>query len=146
MCHCYHQSSTYAKAWRQIVGMFQMVSGECCQCCNHTKQEHPCTTRVRHAACTVPGCGCVVKYQNTTNLEARYTASGLDHQELGQRLRQHQQLQRQTCLSVGADGSGGQTGKDITLAFTLAKKGHCDVKFVKWLVRKNCDHRVCKFC
>ena len=102
-----------------------------------TKQKDPCATSVRHAACTVQGCGFVVKYQNTSNLEAHYTAAELDHEELADRLRQHQQLQNQTLLSVGADGSGGQTGKVVAPSFTKAKKARCDVKFVKWLVRKN---------
>ena len=105
------------------LGMFQMVSGTSCQCCFRTKQKDPCATSVRHAACTVQGCGFVVKYQNTSNLEAHYTAAGLDHEELSDQLRQHQHLQTQTLLFVGADGSGRQTGKVVAPAFTKAKKG-----------------------
>ena len=36
------------------LGMFQMVTGESCQCIQRTKQTEPCHVRVRHAACTVP--------------------------------------------------------------------------------------------
>ena len=52
-------------------------------------------------------------------------ADGADHEELADQLRQHQHLQTQTLLSVGADGSGGQTGKVVAPAFTKAKKGRC---------------------
>jgi hypothetical protein len=33
------------------------------------KQKEPCHVGVRHAACTVPKCGFVIRYQNTSNLE-----------------------------------------------------------------------------
>jgi hypothetical protein len=35
------------------LGMFQMVTGEFCQCIQHTKQTDPCHVGVRHALCTV---------------------------------------------------------------------------------------------
>ena len=35
------------------LGMFEMVSGESCQCIHRTKQKNPCDVAVRHAACTV---------------------------------------------------------------------------------------------
>ena len=54
------------------LGMFQMVSGESCQCIQRTKQTEPCHVGVRHAACTVPKCGFVIRYQNTSNLEQHY--------------------------------------------------------------------------
>ena len=43
------------------LGMFQMVTGESCQCIQRTKQTEPCHVGVRHAACTVPKCGFVTK-------------------------------------------------------------------------------------
>jgi len=59
------------------LGMFEMVSGESCQCIHRTKQKNPCDVAVRHAACTVPTCGFVVRYQNTSNLEQHYIRGGL---------------------------------------------------------------------
>ena len=64
------------------LGMFQMVAGESCQCIRRTKQKNPCDVAVRHAACTVPTCGFVVRYQNTSNLEQHYIRGGHDHAEL----------------------------------------------------------------
>jgi hypothetical protein len=66
--------------------MFQMVTGESCQCIRHTKQKDPCHVGVRQAVCTVPKCGFVIRYQNTSNLEQYYTRGGLDHKELAGRL------------------------------------------------------------
>ena len=57
------------------LGMFQMVTGESCQCIQRTKQTEPCQVGVRHAACTVPKCGFVIRYQNTSNLEHDETHS-----------------------------------------------------------------------
>ena len=68
------------------LGMFQMVSGDSCQCMKRTKQSTACHITVRHAACTVQGCGFVVKYQNTSNLENHYATAGTDHKELADRL------------------------------------------------------------
>ena len=48
------------------LGMFQMVTGESCQCIQLTKQTESCHVGVRHAACTVPKCGFVIRYQNTS--------------------------------------------------------------------------------
>ena len=94
--------------------MFQMVAGESCQCIRRTKQKNPCEVGVRHAACTVPECVFVVRYQNTSNLEQHYIRGGTDHKELVDRLAAMQQLERQDKLGSGED-----------------------MKFVKWLVRKS---------
>ena len=51
-----------------------------------TKQTNPCEVGVRHAACTVPKCGFVVRYQNTSNLEQYYIRGGHDHAERNCRL------------------------------------------------------------
>ena len=42
------------------LGMFQMVTGESCQCIRDTKQTNPCEVGVRHVECTVSKCGFVV--------------------------------------------------------------------------------------
>ena len=60
------------------LGMFQMVTGDSCQCMKRTKQSTACDITVRHAACTVPGCGFVAKYQNTSNLENHYVTAGTE--------------------------------------------------------------------
>ena len=51
-----------------------------------TKQNTDYDISVRHASCTVPGCGFVAKYQNTSNLENHYATAGTDHKELADRL------------------------------------------------------------
>ena len=66
--------------------MFQMVSGDSCQCMKQTKQSTTYDIKVRYAACTVSGCGFVTKYQNTSNLENHYVTGGNDHKELADRL------------------------------------------------------------
>ena len=38
------------------IGMFQMVTGESCQCIRHTKQTNPYEVDVRHVVYTVSGC------------------------------------------------------------------------------------------
>jgi hypothetical protein len=43
------------------LGMFQMVTVDSCQCMKRTKQSTVCDITVRHVACTVSGCGFVVK-------------------------------------------------------------------------------------
>ncbi len=45
-----------------------------------------CSGHVRHVTCTVPKCGFVIRYQNTSNLEQHYIRVGLDHKELVYRL------------------------------------------------------------
>jgi hypothetical protein len=57
--------------------MFQMVTGDSCQ---------RMKISIRHAACTVPGCAFVARYQNTSNLENHYVTAGTDHKELADRL------------------------------------------------------------
>jgi hypothetical protein len=49
-----------------------------------TKQNTDCDVTVRHASYTVPGCGFVAKYQNTSNLENHYvtTEAGKQHDTL----------------------------------------------------------------
>jgi hypothetical protein len=76
------------------LGMFQMVTWESCQCIRRTKQKEPCHVGVRHAACTVPKCGFVIRYQNTSNLEQHYIRGVLDHKELAGRLAEMQQAHR----------------------------------------------------
>jgi hypothetical protein len=119
------------------LGMFQMVTGESCQCIQRTKQTEPCHEGVRHAACTVPTCGFVIRYQNTSNLEQHYIRGGLDHKELAGRLAATQQLDRGVQLGAAADGSMALGRTCNAPAFTAEKKARCDMKFVKWLVRKN---------
>jgi len=48
-----------------------------------------------------------------------------------------QQTSKQLVMDVGADGSAVVSRKVVAPAFTAEKKARCDVKFVKWLVRKN---------
>jgi hypothetical protein len=87
------------------LGMFQMVTGESCQCIRRTKQTEPCHVGVRHAASTVPKCGFVIRYQNTSNLEQHYIRGGLDHTELAGRLTATQQLDRGVHLGTVPDDS-----------------------------------------
>ncbi len=47
-----------------------------------TKKSTAYDITVRYAVCTVSGCGFVVKYQNTSNLENHYVTGGTDHKEL----------------------------------------------------------------
>ena len=37
------------------IHMFQMVTGESCQCIRHTKQTNPCEVGVRHGSYTMSG-------------------------------------------------------------------------------------------
>ncbi len=83
--------------------MFQMVTGESCQCIQRTKQTEPCHVGVRHAACTVPKCGFVIRYQNTSNLDQHYIRGGLDHKELAGQLAATQQLDMGVQLGAAAD-------------------------------------------
>ncbi len=62
--------------------MFQMVTGDSCPCMKRTKESTACDITVRHATYTVSGCGFVVRYQNTSNLENHYVTTGTDHNEL----------------------------------------------------------------
>jgi hypothetical protein len=119
------------------LGMFQMVTGDSCQCMKRTKQSTTCDITVRHATCTVSGCGFVVKYQNTSNLENHYVTSGTDHKELADRLTSMQHIDRQERLGSAADGRIALSHTFVVPVFTVDKKSHCDIKFIKWLVRKN---------
>jgi hypothetical protein len=119
------------------LGMFQMVSGESCQCIQRTKQTEPCHVGVRHAACTVPNPVFVIRYKNTSNLENHFIRGGDDHKELAGRLAATQQLDRGVRLGAAADGSMALTRTCNAPGFTAEKKSRCDMKFVKWLVRKN---------
>jgi type I site-specific restriction endonuclease len=85
----------------------------------------------------VPTCGFVVRYQNTSNLEQHYIRGGPDHKELADRLAGMQQLDRQQKLASGADGRMVLSRTFNAPAFTAEKKALCDMKFVKWLVRKS---------
>ena len=53
------------------ISMFQMVTGESCQCIRHTKQTNLSEVDVRHSTYTVPKCCFVIRYQNTSNLDRR---------------------------------------------------------------------------
>jgi hypothetical protein len=119
------------------LGMFQMVSGDSCQCMKRTKQSTACPITVRHAACTVQGCGFVAKYQNTSNLENHYATAGTDHKELADRLTSMQHIDRQARLGSAADGRIALSHTFVAPAFTADKKSRCDIKFVKWLVRNS---------
>ncbi len=85
------------------LGMFQMVTGDSCQCIRHTKQTDPCHVGVRHTVCTVSKCGFVIRYQNTSNLEQHYIRGGLDHKKLAGRLVSMQQVERGLQLGATAD-------------------------------------------
>jgi hypothetical protein len=119
--------------------MFQMVTGDSCQCMKRTKQSTACDITVRYASCTVSGCGFVAKYQNTSNLENHYVTGGTDHKELADRLTSIHHIDRQDKLGSVADGRIALSHTFVTPAFTVDKKSRChsDIKFVKWLVRKN---------
>ena len=111
------------------IGMFQMES---CQCIRHTKQTNPCEVGVRHAVCTVTGCGFVIRYQNTSDLEQHYVRGGTDHKELADRLTGMQHLERQERLGSAVDGSITSSHTcNAAPAFTSEKNLLCDMKFVK---------------
>ncbi len=117
--------------------MFQMVSGDSCQYMKRTKQNTTCDITVRHAACTVSGCGFVTKYQNTSNLENQYVTAGTDHKELADRLTSIQHIDRQERLGSEADGRIVLSHTFVAPVFTADKKSRCDIKFVKGLVRNS---------
>ncbi len=87
--------------------------------------------------CTVSGCGFVTKYQNTSNLENHYATAGTDHKELADRLTSMQHIDRQERLGSAPDGRIALSHTFVAPAFTADKKSRCDIKFVKWLIRKN---------
>jgi hypothetical protein len=85
----------------------------------------------------VTGCGFVSKYQNTSNLENHYVTAGTDHKELADRLTSIQHIDRQERLGSEADGRITLSHTFVAPTFTSDKKSLCDIKFVKWIVRKN---------
>jgi hypothetical protein len=87
--------------------MFQMVTGESCQCIRHTEQTDPYHVGVQHSVCTLPKCGFVIRYQtqNTSNLEQHYIRGGLDHKELAGRLTAMQQMERGVHLGAAPNCS-----------------------------------------
>jgi hypothetical protein len=112
------------------LGVFQMVSGDSCQCIGRTKQKNPCDVAVRHAVCTVPTCGFVVRYQNTSNLEQHYIRGGHDHAELADRLAAMQQLERQDKLGSGEDDRSHGVVSDLhPSCLHSSKKALCNMKF-----------------
>ncbi len=111
--------------------MFQMVSGDFCQCMKRTKQITACDITVRYVVCTVSGCGFVAKYQNTSNLENHYVTAGTDHKELADRLTSNQDIDRQERLGSASDGRIALSHTFVDPAFTADKKSRCDIKFVK---------------
>jgi hypothetical protein len=66
-----------------------------------------------------------------------WSRGGLDHKELAGRLAATQQLDRGVQLGAPEDGSMALGRTCNAPAFTAEKKARCDMKFVKWLVRKN---------
>jgi hypothetical protein len=48
-----------------------------------------------------------------------------------------QHIDRQERLGSAKDGRIVLSHTFVTPVFTTDKKSHCDIKFVKWLVRKN---------
>ncbi len=48
-----------------------------------------------------------------------------------------QHIDRQARLGSAADGRIAVSRTFVAPAFTADKKSRCDIKFVKWLVRKN---------
>ncbi len=78
----------------------------------------------------------MAKYQNTSNLENHYVTAGTDHKELADRLTSMQHIERQERLGSAADGRIALSRTFVAPAFTADKKSR-DIKFVKWLVRKN---------
>jgi hypothetical protein len=66
-----------------------------------------------------------------------YVTAETDHKELADRLTSMQHIERQERLGSEADGRIALSRTFVALAFTEDKKSRCDIKFVKWLVRKN---------
>jgi hypothetical protein len=61
-----------------------------------------------------------------------------DHKELTDRLTVIQNMNSQERLGSAADGSSiVSSRKFVAPTFTVEKKSHCGIKFVKCLVRKN---------
>jgi hypothetical protein len=114
-----------------------MVTGDSCQCMKRTKQSTAGDITVRHTTCTVTGCGFVTKYQNTSNLENHYVTAGTDHKEFVDRLTSIQHIDRQERLGSASDGRITLSHTFVSPAFIADKKSRRDIKFVKWLVRKN---------
>jgi hypothetical protein len=85
----------------------------------------------------VSGCGFVAKYQNTSNLKNHYVTAGTDHKELADRLTSIHHIDRQERLGSAADGKISLSHTFVAPVFISDKKSHCDIKFVKWPVRKN---------
>jgi hypothetical protein len=102
-----------------------------------TKEITVCDITVRHVPSTVSGCGFVCKYQNTSNLENHYVTVGSDHKELADRSTSIHHIDRQERLGSTADGRITLSHTFVTPSITTDKKSHCDIKFVKWFVRKN---------
>ena len=75
--------------------------------------------------------------EHTSNLELIYITAGSDHKELAERLKAMQHMDRQERLGSAADGSIALSRTFVAPTFTAEKKSRCDIKFVRWLVRKN---------
>ena len=63
--------------------------------------------------------------------------SGTDHKELADRLTSMQHIDRQARLGSAADGRIALSRTFVAPVFTADKKSRFDIKFVKWIVRKN---------
>ncbi len=111
--------------------MFQMLTGDSFQCVKRIKQSPTCDINVRHVSCTVPGCGFVTRYQNTSNLENHYVTTGTDHKELTDRLTSMDHIDRQERLGSTTDGRIVLSHTFVSPGFTSEKKSLCDIKFVK---------------
>ena len=81
--------------------------------------------------------GFVIRYQNTSNLEQHYVRGGADHKEHADRFTGIHHLERQESLGSAADGNMALSHTCNGPPFTSDKKLRCDMKFVKWFVRKN---------
>jgi hypothetical protein len=113
------------------LGMFQMVAVESCQCIRRTKQTNSCEVGVRHVVCTVPKCGIVVRYQNTSNMDQYYIRGGTDHKELVDRLTTMQQLERQDNLGSGEDGH-------MVLSRTFNTFKNCAALTIPYILLQSC--------
>jgi hypothetical protein len=69
-----------------------------------TNQSTVSDITIRHETGTVTGCGFMVKYQNTSNLENHNVTVGTDHKELADRLTSMHHIDRKERLGSASDG------------------------------------------
>ena len=70
-------------------------------------------------------------------MENHYVTAGTDHKELVDRLTAMQHIDTQERLGSVADGRIALSHTFVVPVFATEKKCRCDIKFVKWIVRKN---------